>query len=154
MERRSLLDYIIFDFPFLDLSHTSTRADARCRGVEERRRRGHRDAHPLGGIAPGPQRRRRERRGPDQLTTAGQVTALGKAFEDLAQRRATTFPAGVVMVSDFDNNSGPAPVELAKRLGVPIYTIGVGPTAAVDLAVDLQSPPVMKKGERSSVVTF
>ena len=86
-----------------------------------------------------------------KLTTKGQVTAIGKAFEDLAQRRATTFPAGVVMISDFDHNSGPDPVSAAKRLGVPIYTIGVGPTAAIDLAIDLQSPPVMKKGERSTV---
>jgi hypothetical protein len=86
------------------------------------------------------------------LTTTGQVTALGKAFEDLAQRRATTFPAGVVVVSDFDHNSGPAPLDMAKRLGVPVYTIGVGPTAVVDLAIDLQAPPVMKKSERSSIV--
>ena len=84
-----------------------------------------------------------------QLTTTGQVTTLGKVFEDLAQRRATTFPAGVVVVSDFDNNSGPAPVDMARRLGVPVFTIGVGPTAAVDLAIDLQCLPVMKKGELS-----
>jgi hypothetical protein len=86
------------------------------------------------------------------LTTGGQVTALGKAFEDMAQRRALTFPAGVVMVSDFDNNSGPAPLDMAKRLGVPVYAIGVGPTAVVDLAVDLQAPPVMKKSERSTLI--
>lgn len=86
------------------------------------------------------------------LTTTGQVTALGKAFEDVAQRRATTFPAGVVLVSDFDNNSGPAPLAAAKRLGVPVYAIGVGPTAVIDLSVDLQAPPVMKKSERSTVV--
>lgn len=84
--------------------------------------------------------------------TTGQVTALGKAFEDLAQRRATTYPAGVVVVSDFDHNSGPAPLAAAQRLGVPVYAVGVGPTAVVDLAVDLQAPPVMKKSERSSVV--
>ena len=63
-----------------------------------------------------------------------------------------TFPAGVVMVSDFDHNSGPAPLAAAQRLGVPVYAIGVGPTAVVDLAVDLQAPPVMKKSERSTVV--
>jgi hypothetical protein len=85
------------------------------------------------------------------LTTNGQVTAIGKAFEDLAQRRAQTFPAGVVMVSDFDHNSGPAPLAMAQRLNVPIYTIGVGPTTVVDLAVDIQAPPVMKKSERSTI---
>lgn len=88
----------------------------------------------------------------NQLTTTGQVTALGRTFEDLAQRRATTFPASVVVISDFDHNSGPAPIAAAKRLGVPVYTVGVGPTTVVDLAVDLQAPPVMKKSERSTLI--
>lgn len=85
------------------------------------------------------------------LSTGGQVTALGKAFESLAQRRSTGNLAGVVMVSDFDQNAGPPPIQRAKNLGVPVYTIGVGPVAAVDLGVDLQAPPIMKKGERSSL---
>lgn len=86
------------------------------------------------------------------LTTEGQVTALGKALEDLAQRRATGDLAGLVMVSDFDQNAGPPPLAKARQLGVPVYTIGVGPLAAVDLAVDLQAPPVMKKSERSTIL--
>lgn len=86
------------------------------------------------------------------LTTAGQVTAIGRAFDDLALRHATSNLQGLVVVSDFDQNSGPAAVPSAKKLDVPVYTIGVGPAAAVDLAVDLQAPPVMKKGEKSAVV--
>jgi hypothetical protein len=88
----------------------------------------------------------------DELTTKGQVTALGKAFDDLALRHATGNLAGVVVVSDFDQNSGPPPVAKAKSLGVPVYTVGVGPVTAIDLAVDLQAPPLMKKAERSNVV--
>ncbi len=88
----------------------------------------------------------------DELTTKGQVTALGKAFDDLALRHATSNLAGVVVVSDFDQNSGPPPVAKAKSLGVPVYTVGVGPATAIDLAVDLQAPPLMKKAERSNVV--
>lgn len=88
----------------------------------------------------------------EDLTTQGQVTAIGKAFDDLAMRYATSNLAGVVVLSDFDQNSGPAPIAKAKALRVPVYSIGVGPTAALDLAVDLQAPPLMKKAERSTVV--
>lgn len=87
-----------------------------------------------------------------QLTTVGQVTAIGKAFDDLAMRYATSNLAGLVVVSDFDQNSGPAPLGKAKELRVPVYTVGIGPTAALDLAVDMQAPPLMKKAERSTVV--
>ena len=88
------------------------------------------------------------------LTTTGQVTAIGRAFDDLALRHATSNLQGLVVISDFDQNSGPPAAAAAKKLGVPVYTIGVGPTAAVDLAVDLQAPPVMKKAERSTVTVI
>jgi hypothetical protein len=86
------------------------------------------------------------------LSTNGQVTALGRALEDLSLRHSATHLQGVIVVSDFDQNAGPAAVPLAAKLGVPVYTVGVGPVAAVDLAVDLQAPPVMKKSERTSLV--
>jgi len=88
----------------------------------------------------------------EQLTTEGEVSALGAALGDLARRHATGNLAGVVIFSDFNQNSGPPALEEAERLGVKIHTVGVGPVAAVDLAVDLQVPPVMKKDERSSLV--
>lgn len=83
------------------------------------------------------------------VTTAGQVTALGRGLEDMALRQGTSALAGVVVVSDFDQNAGPAALAKAKSLGVPIYAVGVGPETAVDLSVDLQVPPVMKKAEQS-----
>ena len=87
-----------------------------------------------------------------QLTTQGQVTALGGALADLARRQSTANLAGVVIFSDFNQNAGPPAVEAARRLGVNVYTMGIGPTAAVDLAVDLQCPAVMKKDERYPLV--
>jgi hypothetical protein len=36
-------------------------------------------------------------------------------------------------------------------LGVPVYAVGVGATEAIDLAVDLQTDPKMKKAERSNL---
>ncbi|HZZ73851.1 MAG TPA: hypothetical protein VFE24_16480, partial [Pirellulales bacterium] len=90
-----------------------------------------------------------------QLTTAGKVTAIGDALKDLSLRRVSNDLAGVVVFSDFGQNNGLPPVgpenAPSTRIGVPIYTVGVGPTDAVDLTVDLQVPPVMKKDERSTV---
>ena len=90
-----------------------------------------------------------------QLTTKGQLTAIGTAFDDLAQRHATSNLAGVVMFSDFGNNNGPAPAGTAdspvKRLGVPVYAVGIGPQTAVDLATELELPRQLKKAERQEI---
>ncbi len=87
-----------------------------------------------------------------KLTAKGQATPLGRAVEEMSLRHASGHLAGVLVVSDFDHNSGPSPVETAKKLGVPVYTLGVGATAAVDLVVDLQAPLLMKKAERATLV--
>lgn len=87
-----------------------------------------------------------------QLTTDGQVTALGAALDDLARRHATSNLAGLVVVSDFNQNAGLPALDAATRLGVNVYTVGVGPIAAADLGVDLQASPVMKKDERSTLI--
>lgn len=85
-----------------------------------------------------------------QLTPTGQTTSLSGAFEDL-RRRPVANLAGVLVVSDFDHNSGVAPLETARKLGVPIFALGVGATHAVDIAVDLQTSLKMKKTESSTV---
>ena len=89
-----------------------------------------------------------------QLSSDGEVTALGASFSELRRRHGSSGLAGVLVVSDFDQNSGPSPVEAAKRLGVPVHTLGVGPESAGDLSIDVQSSLVMKKAERSSVVVY
>ena len=83
--------------------------------------------------------------------TTGSMTALGDAFEDLARKHATDNLAGVLVISDFDQNAGAAPLAAAKKLGVPVFTVGVGPLTAVDLSVDLLAPPTMKKAESSTI---
>jgi len=87
----------------------------------------------------------------DQLTTAGKVTALGQALEDLASRQSTGQVAGLLIVSDFDQNSGPPAVAAAQKLGVPVFTLAVGAEAAVDLAIDLKAPLLLKKAERATL---
>ncbi|HVC94903.1 MAG TPA: hypothetical protein VND64_14505 [Pirellulales bacterium] len=84
------------------------------------------------------------------LTTDGPVTALGTALADLSRRPGTSGLAAVIVFSDFDQNSGPSAVEAARRLGSPVYTVGVGPTTAVDLSVALETRALMKKAERET----
>src|SRR5262245_55399348 len=92
----------------------------------------------------------------EQLTTKGQVTALGSVVHEIGQQLGAGRLAGVILFSDFAHNSGVAPLgspqSPAARLGVPIYAVGVGATEAVDLAVELQTDPKMKKAERSSIL--
>lgn len=85
----------------------------------------------------------------EQLTTKGQVTALGNVIKDTGRQLGSGRLAGVVLVSDFAWNSGPAPD--ASKLGAPLYAVGVGAVETVDLAVDIQTDPRMKKAERSQV---
>ena len=87
----------------------------------------------------------------EQLTTEGEVSAIGAALDDLARRHATGSLAGLVIFSDFDQNAGPAALAAADRLGVKIFTVGIGATAAVDVAVGLQAPLILKKDERATI---
>lgn len=89
-----------------------------------------------------------------QYKAEGQVTAIGAALSDLGRRHSTGQLAGVVVFSDFDQNAGPPPLAAAQKLGAPVYPVGVGPIAALDLAVDLQAPLVMKKAERSMITVL
>ncbi|MFI4874837.1 MAG: hypothetical protein ACIALR_05850 [Blastopirellula sp. JB062] len=93
-----------------------------------------------------------------QLTTAGKVTALGDMLHDLTTQHRTSRLASVLLFSDFAQNAGTPPLNDARgglspvaRVGVPIYAIGLGAKSAVDLAVDVQPPPKMKKAERASI---
>jgi hypothetical protein len=93
-----------------------------------------------------------------QLSTRGQVTAIGTVIHDLGRQYHSGNLAGVIVVSDFAQNSGLAPVGSAAgaespvaRLGAPIYTVGVGATEALDLDVRVQPPPKMKRAERATV---
>jgi hypothetical protein len=86
-----------------------------------------------------------------QLTSDGKVTAIGAALADLGRRHATSNLGGVVLFSDFCQNAGPPAVEAARRLGVEVYTVGLGAATAADLAVELQAPIKAKKGERTTI---
>jgi hypothetical protein len=93
----------------------------------------------------------------DQLTTSGQVSAFGAVLDDIRRQTDITNLAGVVMFSDFSHNSGTSPLSEnghspIRSVGVPIYTVGCGAVETLDLAVELQVDPKMKKAERTSLV--
>lgn len=87
----------------------------------------------------------------ERWKTSGAVTALGDAFEELSRKYAMDNLAGVLVISDFDQNSGSAPLAAAKKLGAPIFAVGVGPLTAVDLSVDMLIPPTMKRAELAAI---
>ncbi|MBW3540310.1 MAG: hypothetical protein KY476_08570 [Planctomycetes bacterium] len=89
------------------------------------------------------------------LTTDGDVTALGAGLEDLLLRHGAGNVAGMLVISDFDQNTGPTPTAAARKLaqaGVKLFTVGLGPASARDLAVkNLDAPLKMKKAEQSTL---
>lgn len=82
---------------------------------------------------------------------SGSVTALGDNLEELSRRQLGSSLAGLVLFSDFDQNSGISPQDVVARLGAPVFTVGIGPESAVDLGVDLLVPPTMKQAESSTL---
>jgi uncharacterized membrane protein len=86
------------------------------------------------------------------LNATAPITKLGTAIDDLTQDYSRENLAGVVMFSDFNNNSGPEPVAAARRLGRPIHTVGLGPAATKDLTVRVSASPVLKKAEREMII--
>ena len=89
----------------------------------------------------------------EQLTTTGEISAIGGAFEDLALRHSTRNLAGMLVVSDFQENGPVAPDAAVKKLGAKtkVFTLGVGPRTAKDLEVKLEAPLRMKKNEESTL---
>ncbi|MDP6718872.1 MAG: hypothetical protein QGF59_09500, partial [Pirellulaceae bacterium] len=91
----------------------------------------------------------------EQLTATGQVTALGEALVDVRDQSGAGNLAAAVMFSDFANNSGLTPLgderSPAKAIGAPLFTVGLGAKEAVDLSVELQTDPKMKKAERTTL---
>lgn len=88
------------------------------------------------------------------LTAEAPVSALGMAIDDLNRRHKGPLLAGVVIFSDFDKNAGRDPSAAARELGVPVFTVGIGPPEVVDLSVDMQSPLVLKKDEKATVTVL
>ena len=84
---------------------------------------------------------------PDMLRSAaatGKSTSLGTAIEDAVSRYSGQPIAGVVVLTDGASNQGMEPLAVAQRMqerAIPLYTIGLGLPAPLDLRVqDLLVP--------------
>ncbi len=78
---------------------------------------------------------------PSQAT----ATAIGSALPYASE---TPHLAGAVVVSDGGNNSGPDPVKVAEKLGVPVYAVAVGEEErTIDLGIEkINHPPMAFEG--------
>lgn len=90
----------------------------------------------------------------EQLTTTGKVTAISSALADLGRRQSTTNVSGLVVFSDFNQNTGSPAVPVAKRLGIEVYTVGVGATRAVDATVEVLAEPFAHKDEQTGATAM
>jgi hypothetical protein len=67
----------------------------------------------------------------NNLKPNGEETAIGNTLFEILQRERGQPLAGIILLSDGGQNSGrdiDAPLEVAQRLKIPIYSIGVGRT--------------------------
>lgn len=73
----------------------------------------------------------------DEVSLKGQgtLTDINKAISKSADEWKGQPMAGIVLVSDGESNSGEDPVKIAQKIGVPIYTIGIGQK---DISRDIQ----------------
>jgi len=94
-----------------------------------------------------------------QLSNTGEVTAIGTVLRDLNRQSNRRQLAGVVLISDFGQNSGEYPADSAdqlvespvQELGVPVYPIGVGAPRTRDLEVLIESETRIRLGEKTAV---
>ncbi|QGJ71563.1 Hypothetical protein PBC10988_32700 [Planctomycetales bacterium 10988] len=92
-------------------------------------------------------------------TCESDVTALGEALQELETRPGLTQVAGVVVISDFNQNSGVDPQQVVEQplqdspsgRKLPLFTVGIGPASATDLAIELKVDPVLKKAEKAEI---
>jgi hypothetical protein len=90
----------------------------------------------------------------DGLEAKAQRTLLGTAFDQLSKRHPSETLAGLVVVSDFNDNGGIPVTPHAEELNTKIFTVGVGPRDVINLEVlPLNVDKVLKKDEEVTVST-
>jgi len=61
-------------------------------------------------------------------TAEGTLTDIGNAISKTDGEWRGQLTGGIVLVTDGGNNSGDSPVEIIRRINMPVYTVGVGST--------------------------
>lgn len=82
-----------------------------------------------------------------QLSAPGKVTAIGAALSEIGRRHQGQSLAGVLLLSDFDQNAGPPALAAAQKLDAPVFAVGLGQRETVDAALEFQAPLIVKKDE-------
>ena len=72
-----------------------------------------------------------------QLIPGGGATDIAGAIKDISQGKSLSTPSAIIVLSDGVHNSGSDPLEMAKLIDLPIYTIGLGRSQTPkDLSID------------------
>jgi len=80
------------------------------------------------------------------------ATQIGGALRDVARRLKGRRAAGVLMFTDGGWNRGEDPTLVARDLGVPVYTVGVGLPEVKDLEIPfLSAEDIVFKGDKFSL---
>lgn len=68
------------------------------------------------------------------LRPAGQATSLSRGLETAGASLPRADTEAVILLSDGVHNAARSPIEVAMKLGVPIYTVGVGASLRSDMS--------------------
>ncbi|HID94722.1 MAG TPA: hypothetical protein EYP53_01515 [Candidatus Latescibacteria bacterium] len=72
----------------------------------------------------------------DSLRIEGRGTDIGNALRQLRSNLEGQRLSAIVLLSDGANNLGPDPIAVAKEIGLPVYTVGIGdPEGPGDIAI-------------------
>jgi len=86
-----------------------------------------------------------------QLNAKSNVTALGSSLEEVRQLHRGRLLERIVMLGDFNVNSGKSLLAEAAKMSTRIDTVGVGPQKVTDASVTLHCDLIIKKDEQRSV---
>lgn len=78
-------------------------------------------------------------------TADGSASAIGDCLEAVQRMPGFKEATALILVSDFAQNSGADARTAAVGLGIPVYTVGVGPRSGADLEVDWDLPAWMTR---------
>jgi hypothetical protein len=93
------------------------------------------------------------------LAAVGVETRIGDAVQAVLEQERSSPLAGIILITDGQNNAGAAPIGIvgtAVASGVPIYSIGVGsPDDPINVRiVDLEAPKRVYPGDRFRITAL
>jgi hypothetical protein len=86
----------------------------------------------------------------------GGQTAIGGSLRETINLNRGQSPVGILLFSDFQNNSGLSPVDAMKNQEIPVYAVGIGIDKPKDVAVTsvMVDPVVFVRDDAQVVVSI